>query len=111
MTQIFRQAALDRLSSPEHLDRALVVATSKVWLALVALVVMAAATVVWSLEGEVATYVQANGILLSHGGAVVDAVPSSPGDADRHLPRYRRGGGEREGRRRGHQRGNDGAPP
>ena len=79
MTQIFRQAALDRLSSPEHLDRALVVATSKVWLALVALVVMAAATVVWSLEGEVATYVQANGILLSHGGAVVDAVPSSAG--------------------------------
>ena len=79
MSQIFRQAALDRLSSPEHLDRALVVATSKVWLALAALAAMAAATVVWSLEGEVATYVDANGILLSHGGAVVDAVPSSAG--------------------------------
>ena len=79
MAQIFRQAALDRLSSPEHLDRALVVTTSKLWLALAALVVMAVATGVWSLEGEVSTYVRANGILLSHGGAVADAVPSAAG--------------------------------
>ena len=82
-TNLFRQAALDRLSSPEQLDRALTVTTSKTWLALTAIAAMAAAAVAWSVVGQVPTYVQANGILLSHGGAVVDAVPSSVGTLSR----------------------------
>ena len=85
-TQMFRQAALDRLSSPEQLDRALVVTTSKVWLALAAIAVMAAAAVIWSVKGEVPTYVKASGIMLSHGGAVVDAVPSGVGTLSRIIP-------------------------
>ena len=85
-TQLFRQTALDRLSSPEQLDRALTVTTSKVWLALAAIVVMAAAVVTWAVKGEVPTYVTANGILLSHGGAVVDAVPSGVGTLSRIIP-------------------------
>ncbi len=85
-TQLFRQAALDRLSSPEQLDRALTVTTSKTWLALAAIAVMAAAVVTWSVKGEVPTYVTASGILLSHGGAVVDAVPSGVGTLSRIIP-------------------------
>ena len=85
-TQLFRQAALDRLSSPEQLDRALTVTTSKTWLALAAIGVMAAAVVTWSVKGEVPTYVTASGILLSHGGAVVDAVPSGVGTLSRIIP-------------------------
>ena len=85
-TQLFRQAALDRLSSPEQLDRALTVTTSKTWLALAAIAVMAAAVVTWSVKGEVPTYVKASGILLSHGGAVVDAVPSGVGTLSRIIP-------------------------
>ncbi len=85
-TQLFRQAALDRLSSPEQLDRALTVTTSKAWLALAAIGVMAAAVVTWAVEGEVPTYVKANGILFSHGGAVVDAVPTGVGALSRIIP-------------------------
>ena len=86
MAQLFRQAALERLSTPEQLDRALLVTTPKAWLALAMLAGMAAAVVVWSLKGEVSTYVKANGILLSHGGAVVDAAPAGAGTLTRILP-------------------------
>ena len=47
MALLFRQAALDRPSTPERLDRTLYVTTSKGWIALVALLAMAAAIVVW----------------------------------------------------------------
>ena len=85
VTQIFRQAALDRLSSPEQLDRALTVTTPKVWLSLAAMAIAAAAIVVWSVEGEVPTYVKANGILLNHDGIVVDAMPSGGGTLSRII--------------------------
>ena len=86
MALLFRRAALDRLSTPERLDRTLYVATSRGWIALVALLTMAAAIVVWSVKGEVSTFVKADGILLSRGGAVVDAVSSGMGTLTRVVP-------------------------
>lgn len=62
------------LAGPENLDRALQVTTAKGWIALVTLLAMIAAVVVWSLLAEVATYVRGDGILLSRGGAVFDAA-------------------------------------
>ena len=79
MALLFRRAALDRLSTPEQLDRTLYVTTPKGWIALAALLAMAAAIVAWSVKGEVSTFVKADGILLSRGGAVVDAVSSGMG--------------------------------
>lgn len=79
MAELFRKSALERLATPEQLDRALSVTTAKAWLALVTLMAMAAAVVVWSFVGAVSTYVSANGILLNRGGVVVDAVPSNAG--------------------------------
>ena len=38
--RIFRQAALDRLSSPEQLDQLMQVTTPKSWMALVAFIVL-----------------------------------------------------------------------
>ena len=61
----------------------LTVTTSKTWLALVAIAAMAAAAAAWSVMGQVPTFVNASGILLSRGGAVVDAVPSSVGTLSR----------------------------
>ena len=52
MALLFRQAALKRLSTPEQLDRALHVTTPKGWVALVALLAMAAAIGVWSVKGK-----------------------------------------------------------
>ena len=86
LTQMFRQAALDRLSSPELLDRALTVTTTKIWLAVAAFAAIAGAAVVWSVKGDVPTYVRANGILLSHGGTIVDAVPSGVGTLSKIIP-------------------------
>ena len=86
MALLFRQAALKRLSTPEQLDRALHVTTPKGWIALVALLAMAAAIGVWSVKGEVSTFVKANGILLSRGGTVVDAVSSGMGTLTGVVP-------------------------
>lgn len=83
--QLFRKAALDRLSNPEQLDRALTVTTAKGWLAVCAAVAIAAAVVAWSVTGEVSTYVQAPGILLDRDGEVVDVVSSGRGTLTRIL--------------------------
>ena len=61
MALLFRKAALDRLSTPEQLDRTLYVTTPKRWIALVALLAMAAAIVVWAVKGEVSTFVEPTG--------------------------------------------------
>ena len=68
-----------RPSLPEQLDRALLVTSSKGWVALLAILAVAVAVVVWSVVGEVATYVEARGLLLNRGGNVVDAVAIGPG--------------------------------
>ncbi len=86
MALLFRKAALDRLSTPEQLDRTLYVTTPKGWIALIALLAMAGAIVVWSVRGEVSTFVKADGILLSRGGALVDAVSSGTGTLTGVLP-------------------------
>lgn len=86
MALLFRQAALKRLSTPEQLDRTLHVTTPKGWVALVALLAMAAAIGVWSVKGEVSTFVKADGILLSRGGTVVDAVSSGIGTLTGVVP-------------------------
>lgn len=83
--QLFRKAALDRLSNPEQLDRALTVTTAKGWLAVSAAVSIAVAVVAWSVTGEVSTYVQAPGILLDRDGEVVDVVSSGRGTLTRIL--------------------------
>lgn len=68
-----------RPSLPEQLDRALSVTSSKGWVALLAILAVAIAVGVWSFVGEVATYIEARGLLLNRGGNVVDAVAVGPG--------------------------------
>ena len=63
----------------ERLDRMLSVTRARGWVALLAILVVAAAVGVWSVVGEVATYVEAHGFLLNRGGKVVDAVATGPG--------------------------------
>ena len=72
-------ARADQLATPEHLDRALYVTTPRAWLALSALLAMLAAVVIWSIAGEVSSYVRAEGIILSRGGIVLDVVSSRGG--------------------------------
>ena len=81
-----RKAPGGRFQTPEHLDRALYVTTPKAWLALLVLMVIVGAAVAWSITGKVSTYVQAEGIVLSRGGMIVDAASSAGGALSRILP-------------------------
>ncbi len=54
---IFRQAALERLSSPDQLDRLISLSSPLSWAALAALLVLLAAIVSWSILGTVPTRV------------------------------------------------------
>lgn len=69
--------ALDRLRTPEHLDRALYVTTPMTWLWLCVLLALTGAVVAWGFWGEISIYVEAEGIFLSRKGMVFDAA--SPG--------------------------------
>lgn len=78
MRKLFRQRALDRLSSPEQLDQLLQVTTPRTWLALGTLGGILLVAVVWSLVGSVPERVTGRGILL-RGGGVLEIVPLQGG--------------------------------
>ncbi len=65
---IFRQAALERLSSPEQLDQLVHVTRPTGWLALLALGLILLAIILWGIFGSLPVQVTGQGILLSAGG-------------------------------------------
>lgn len=77
--QIFRQAALDRLSSPEQLDRLVRVTDTAGWLALGTVAVLLTAIVGWGIWGKIPEQVDGKGILVSADGRVLDAMSPSGG--------------------------------
>jgi HlyD family secretion protein len=72
-SQIFRQAALDKLSSPEQLDQLMQVTTPKSWLALTGCCALVLTAVAWGLFGKIPTKVHGVGILIKHGGVFMVA--------------------------------------
>jgi HlyD family secretion protein len=76
--KIFRQVALERLSSPERIDQAWRVTTPKEWLALLGIFFFLGAVVAWSFEGSLATKVTAQGVIIRRGG-VINVVASGSG--------------------------------
>lgn len=65
---IFRQAALDRLSSPEQLDRLMYVTDPRGWIALAGLYLVLAFALGWSVLGRLPIPIEGTGILLSAAG-------------------------------------------
>jgi HlyD family secretion protein len=76
--QLFRQAALDRLASPERLDELMRVTSPLGWVALAALGAGILVAVIWSFTGEITTKVDGQGILL-RGEAVLDVRAGAEG--------------------------------
>lgn len=68
--ELFRKAALDRLSSPEQLHTLTRITEGKGWLALVGLALILVTTIAWASVGSVQTKVNGSGILLGGGGLV-----------------------------------------
>lgn len=77
--QIFRKAALDKLSSPEQLDQLMQVTAPRGWIALAACGAVLLAALLWSIFGRIPTKVQARGILIKQGGVF---LATSRGDGN-----------------------------
>jgi multidrug efflux pump subunit AcrA (membrane-fusion protein) len=73
----FRRRALERVSSPEELDRLVKVALPRTWIALAGLAVLMLAASVWAVVARVPTTVEARGYLLREGGVRVVAAPTA----------------------------------
>ena len=69
-TQLFRKKALDRLSSPEQLDRTMSFVGPRAWILLLASLVLLVGLLFWGFFGSVATKVSGAGILLGMGNVV-----------------------------------------
>ena len=63
---IFRKESLERLSSPEQIDRLLVVGNTKSWLVIVGVLLMIAGCILWAFWGELPEYTEGKGMIL-HG--------------------------------------------
>jgi HlyD family secretion protein len=79
MDRIFREAAVERLSSPEQLDQLVGITRPFDWVAVTVLLLGLAVVVTWSIVGRIPTRVAGDGILLESGGRVVDAVSAITG--------------------------------
>ncbi len=68
---MYRQRAVDRLVDTERVEKSLTVTTPQTWVAGLFLLLISLFVVVWSLIGEIPTYVRASGILLEKGSTDV----------------------------------------
>jgi len=66
--QIFRQEALERMSSPEQLDELMPVTSPRGWIALAGLSVLLVLAVLWGIFGSIETIVRGNGVLVRPAG-------------------------------------------
>ena len=65
MADLYRKSALEKLSNPEQLDRMIKVSSPLSWLALIAILLVIIATVVWSIFGTLPTTETVNGMIVA----------------------------------------------
>ena len=70
---------MDRLSSPEELDRVVALTNPLSWLLLGMLTTLLAAIVAWGIYGSIPEQVEGEGIIVATGGRVLDAMSPAPG--------------------------------
>src|SRR5262245_20086812 len=73
---IFREAALERLSTPDRLDQGLAIVNSAGWVALAALIALIVGGSIWAITIHVPITVSGQGILLTPGGLLEVASAS-----------------------------------
>lgn len=77
--QIFRQAALDRLSSPEQLDAALPLVNARGWASIGVFSFLVLSAILWGVFGSLPSNIAGKGILVVQGGRVQEAMTLAPG--------------------------------
>ncbi len=65
MAQLYRKSALDKLSNPEQLDRMIKISSPMSWLALIAVLLIIAGVVIWSIFGTLPMTETVNGVIVS----------------------------------------------
>ena len=75
----FRAVALQRASSPEQLDHLVSITRPFDWILTLVICVALAAALTWGVVGRIPTRAAGEGILISGGGRVVDAVSAAAG--------------------------------
>lgn len=65
MAQIFRKSAIERLSSPEQLDRAIVVSSPMSWAGLIGVFLILASVTIWAFTGTIPETVALSGQVAS----------------------------------------------
>lgn len=76
---IFRRAAVDRLSSPEQLDRLATVADPLGWLAFATVAALLAMVTAWAFVGTIPEKVKGEGLLMAKDARIVDAMAPASG--------------------------------
>ncbi len=77
MADLYRKSSLERISSPEQLDKALKVTSPMSWLALIGVTVIVVVTVIWSIVGTIPVTITAPGIVSSLVGSNAVYIPES----------------------------------
>ena len=77
MPDIFRKTSLDKLSSPEQLDKAITIISPSFWIAAIGGGLIIAAVLIWSIIGRLPVNVGANGIYMG-----MDSMHSVVAEAD-----------------------------
>ena len=65
MAQLYRKAALERMSSPEQTDRVMKISSPMSWLALVGITAIIVVTIIWAFAGRIPLTVSGKGLLAS----------------------------------------------
>lgn len=76
--KIFRKISIDRLSSPEQLDRMITITSPRTWLILAAVWLIVITVLIWSFTGSLTTINSAKGMLVKSGG-IIDITSSYGG--------------------------------
>ncbi len=74
---LFRESALERLSSPEQLDQQLQVTSPKGWISLIAIGALLATVIAWSFLGTVPSKEEGHGIIVAGGGLRLVVSPGT----------------------------------
>ncbi|MCD8090159.1 MAG: hypothetical protein LUD81_05965 [Clostridiales bacterium] len=70
MSDLFRKSALEKFSSPEQLDRTIVITSPLSWLAIAGLFIITAAFAVWAFMGTLPSTISTTGIIIGGRDAI-----------------------------------------
>lgn len=68
MSKLFRQSAIDKLHSPEQLDKMIIVTKPSTWIAIAGIAFVIVIALIWSVLGSIPSKITGDGIFLAGNG-------------------------------------------